>query len=97
DTQTVERGKTYDEKRQFPLALNTTDKSTPFAFKGVEYKMEDSPISGGKRIVYGTAPLNITIPRFDEGKVTASVAPPLYYIVPPQYKDVIEVLRLHGV
>src|SRR5258706_2260264 len=97
DTQTVERGKTYDAKRQFPLALDVTDKSTPMKFKGVEYKVEDSLISGGKRIVYGTAPLNITIPRFDEGKVTASVAPPLYYIVPPQYTDLIEVLKLHGV
>ena len=97
DTQTVESGKTYDPKRQFPLALSTTNKSTPMAFKGVEYKMEDSAISGGKRIVYGTAPLNITIPRFDEGKVDRSVAPPLYYIVPPQYKDVIDVLKLHGI
>ena len=97
DTQTVESGKTYDPKRQFPLALSTTNKSTPMAFKGVEYKMEDSAISGGKRIVYGIAPLNITIPRFDEGKVDRSVAPPLYYIVPPQYKDVIDVLKLHGI
>lgn len=97
DTQTVERGKTYDEKRQFPLALSTSDKSTPLAFKGVEYKVEDSSISGGKRIVYGTAPLNITIPHFDDGKVTSSVAPPLAYIVPPQYYDVIEVLKLHGI
>jgi hypothetical protein len=97
DTQTVERGKTYDAARQFPLRLELTDKSTPFAFKGIEYKLEDSPVSGGKKLTYGKAPLNITIPKFDEAKVTASVAPPLYYIIPPQYKDVIEVLRLHGV
>ncbi len=97
DTQTIESGKTYDEKRQFPLAVSTTNKSTPLAFKGVEYKMEDSAISGGKRIVYGTAPLNITIPHFDEGKVDRSVAPPLYYIIPPQYKDAIDVLTLHGI
>jgi hypothetical protein len=97
DTLTIERGKTYDDKRQYPLAVSTTDKSTPMAFKGVEYRTEDSTISGGKRIIYGTAPMNITIPRFDEGKVTSSVAPPLYYIVPLQYKDVIDVLRLHGV
>ena len=97
DTQVVESGKTYDPNRQFPLKLDVTDKSTPFAFKGVEYKMEDSQVSGGKKIVYGTAPLNITIPHFDEGKVVASVAPPLYYIIPPQYKDVIDVLRLHGI
>lgn len=97
DTQTSERGKTYNAKRQFPLTLEITDKSTPFAFKGIEYKLEDSTISGGKKIVYGTAPLNITIPRFDEAKVTTSTAPPLYYIIPPQYKDVIEVLRVHGI
>ena len=97
ETQTIERGKIYDEKRQFPLAISTTDKSTPLAFKGIEYKIEDSTLSGGKRIVYGTAPLNITIPRFDEGKVDRSIAPPLGYIIPPQYKDVIELLKLHGV
>ncbi len=97
DTQTVENGKTYDEKRQFPLAISTTNKSKPLAFKGVEYKMEDSTISGAKRIVYGTAPLNITIPHFDEGKVDKSAAPPLYYIVPPQYTDVIAVLKFHGI
>ncbi|MBK8466570.1 MAG: peptidase M14 [Chloracidobacterium sp.] len=97
DTQTLERGKTYDEKRQFPLKIELTNRSTPFVLKGVEYKMEDSQISGGKKVVYGTTPKEYTIPRFDEGKVTASVAPPLYYIIPPQYKDVIEVLKLHGV
>ncbi|MEP6947261.1 MAG: M14 family metallopeptidase [Acidobacteriota bacterium] len=97
DTQTIERGKSYDEKRQFPLALSTTDRSTPLAFKGVEYRLEDSEISGGKRLVYGTAPHEYTIPKFDEGKVDRSVAAPLYYIVPPQYKDVIEVLKLHGI
>ena len=97
DTQTVERGKTYDDKRQFPLSLTITDKSTQLAFKGVKYTMEDSLISGGKRIIYGTEPLNITIPRFDDARIAAAVAPPLYYIVPPQYKDAIELLRLHGV
>ncbi len=97
DTFTVNQGKTYDPNRQFPLTIATTDKSTQIAFKGVEYKIEDSTISGSKRIVYGTAPLNITIPKFDEGKIVKSVAPPLYYIVPPQYVDVINILKLHGI
>ena len=97
DTQTTERGKTYDEKRQFPLTLDVTKNSTPMAFKGVEYKMEDSSVSGGKRLVYGTEPREYTIPRFDEGKVVSSVAPPLAYIVPPQYKEVVDVLKLHGI
>lgn len=97
DTQTVERGKTYDEKRQFPLKLAITDKSTPLAFKGLEYKTEASTISGGNRLIYTDVPMNITIPRYDDAKVSASVAPPLYYVIPPQYKDAIDLLGLHGV
>ena len=97
DAETVERGRSYDPSRRFPLVLDVTDKSTPIAFKGLEYKIEDSAISGGKMIVYGTKPLNITIPRFDEGRVVTSVAPPLYYIVPPEWKDVINVLKMHGI
>lgn len=97
DEETIERGRTYDPNRQFPLKLDVTDKSTPLAFKGVEYKVEDSPISGGKMIAYGTAPLNITIPHFDEGKVVTSVAPPLGYIVPAEWVDVINIIKLHGI
>ncbi len=97
DTQTVERGKTYDDKRQFPLKLDVTETSTPIQFKGLSYTMEDSVVSGGKKIVYGTEPKTYTIPKFDEGKVIASVAPPLGYIIPPQYADVIEVLKAHGI
>jgi murein tripeptide amidase MpaA len=97
DDETVERGKSYDANRKFPLQIGVTDKSQPFAFKGIEYQVEDSEISGAKRIIYGTKPLNITIPKFDEGKVSVSVAPPLYYIIPPQWKKVIEVLDAHGV
>ncbi len=97
DAQTIERGKSYDSKRQFPLTISTTNRSTPTLFKGLSYKIEDSDISGGKRLVYGTEPKEYTIPKFDEGKVDRSVAPPLAYIVPPQYKDVIEVLKLHGI
>ena len=94
---TVERGKTYDANRKFPLQLEIIPKSIPFAFKGTEYTKEQSDISGAERIVYGTKPLDITIPRFDEAKITASVAPPLYYIVPPQWQAAIEVIAAHNI
>ncbi|HLM59774.1 MAG TPA: M14 family metallopeptidase, partial [Pyrinomonadaceae bacterium] len=97
DAETVERGKTYDAARQFPLRQEITKNSVPFAFKGIEYRLEDSEISGAKRIIYGTKPLDITIPKFDDARISASVAPPLYYIVPPQWTDAIEVLQAHGI
>jgi hypothetical protein len=97
DAETVERGKTYNERVQFPLRLSVSEKASQINFKGVEYKFEDSPISGGRRIIYGKKPVDYTIPRYDDGKVTASVAPPTYYIIPPQWRSVIEVLDLHGI
>jgi murein tripeptide amidase MpaA len=97
DEETLNQFKAYDANRKFPLALAITEKQTPFEFKGIEYRKEKSEISGAEQIIYGTKPLNITIPRFDDAKVTASVAPPLYYIVPPQWQQVIEVLEAHGV
>jgi len=97
DTQTVERGKTYDAKRQFPLEIGMTDRATTIDFKGFSYTMEDSPVSGEKKIVYGTEPKTYAIQMFEEARIVTSVAPPLAYIVPPQYKDVIEVLKLHGI
>ena len=97
DAETVNRGKSYDANRQFPLRQEITKNSMPFAFKGIEYRLEDSEISGMKRIIYGTKPLDLTIPKYDEARTSASVAPPLYYIVPPQWKNVAEVLEAHGV
>lgn len=97
DEETINRGKTFDSSRQFPLQIGLTDKSEPFQLKAVEYKLEDSPISGGKKIVYGTKPLEITVKKFDDAKINASVAPPLYYIIPPQWQEAIERLEAHGV
>lgn len=97
DAETIQRGQTYDANNKFPLRFEFTKNSVPFDFKGVEYKMEDSEVSGAKRIVYGTKPLDVTIPKFDEVKISAAVAPPLYYIIPPQWQSVIEVLQTHGI
>ncbi len=97
DLETVRRGENYNAARNFPLRLDITDKSAPFNFKGVEYSIEESKISGAKKIVYGSKPLDITIPKFDEARVSAGIAPPLYYIIPPQWTEVIDILQAHGI
>ncbi|MBX3300488.1 MAG: M14 family metallopeptidase [Acidobacteria bacterium] len=97
DNDTVARGRSYNAERRFPLTLAITDKATQIEFKGVEYKTEESPISGARRIVYGTTPITYKIPKFDDARVSASVAPPAAYMIPPQWKEVISVLELHGV
>jgi hypothetical protein len=96
DNMTLARGGKDGVYTQFALAIGVTDKPTEIAFKGLDYKIEDSDISGGKRLVYGTTPKNYTIKKFDEGKMVSTVVAPRAYIIPPQYKDVIERLKAHG-
>jgi hypothetical protein len=96
DDETIKAGQTYDPQRRYPLQIQMTDKAQPFRFKGVESRTEQSEVSGALRVIFGTQPLEITIPFYDESRIAAAVAPPLYYIVPPQWKDAINVLAAHG-
>jgi hypothetical protein len=41
--------------------------------------------------------MEITVPRQNELKTTFQVAPPRAYIIPSQWKDVIEIVEAHGV
>ena len=97
DEETVESGKIYTPNLKFPLAQGVGNFARDFKFKGVEIKFEDSEISGAKKIIYGKKPLDITIPQYDNARITKETSPPLFYIVPPQWIEVIKRLDYHGV
>jgi murein tripeptide amidase MpaA len=96
DEQTVAEGQRYEASRTYPLQFELTDKATPFKLKAVESRTELSDVSGAVRVVFGTKPVDLTVPLYDETRVTAQASTPLYYIVPPQWKDVIAVLAAQG-
>jgi Zinc carboxypeptidase len=96
DERVAREGQTYDPARKVPLRLAFTDKSVPLRLKAVEFRVERSDVSGADRVVYGDKPVELTVPFFNEAKPTVTVAPPLSYVVPPQWQKVIEVLALHG-
>src|SRR6185369_9779934 len=97
DWRTIEAGRVYNPSNLYPLAFELTDDVTPFDLKAFQYTTEQSDVSGDLRVVYGREPLDLTIPMYDTFRVTAAVAPPLHYIVPIQWRDVIDVLHAHGV
>lgn len=96
DEQAIKAAQRYDAARRYPLQIQITDKPSPFKFKGVESRTEQSDVSGQVRVIFGTKPVEMIIPFYDESRIAAAVAPPLYYIVPPQWKSVIEVMAAHG-
>lgn len=97
DNETIERGRIYDPKARFPLRQQTRKLSKPFKFKGVEIGFEDSELSGTKRIIYGKKPIDLTIPQFDFARISKDVAPPIFYVIPPQWIEVIKRLKYHGI
>jgi len=95
DERTRSQGRSYDSARRVPLSYELTDKAKPYELKALDYQTEHSSVSGDLRVIFGTQPLDVTVPMFDTFRVKAAVAPPLYYIVPIQWSGVIEVLKAH--
>ena len=73
------------------------EKPEAITFKGVEHRITDSSVSGGKRVEWTGRPVEITAPlhRLDAPKVTARM--PSAYWVPAAAADVIERLAVHGI
>jgi len=96
DERTVAAGKEFDSTELYPLDFELTDEATPFELKAFEYETEQSEVSGDLRVIYGREPLDLTVPMYQTFRVTKAVAPPLYYVVPFQWNEVIDVLKAHG-
>ena len=81
----------------FVLSQRIKRESTPFLFKGYKLQLTDSPVSGSKQISYTREPLDVTVPQYDLAEPRESVTPPAYYVVPPQWREIIERLDSHGI
>jgi Zinc carboxypeptidase len=97
DEATAAEGRTYDATRRVTLSVALTEQTTPMLLKGFVSRTEPSEISGATRVTWGAEPLDVTIPFYADARAVVSVAPPLYYVVPPQWTEAAEVLRAHGV
>ncbi len=97
DAAQIAAGQNYDPGAKAPLKLVLTDASQPFLFRGFKVRRTLSEISGALRTEYTSEPLEVTVPYRSAFDVALSVAPPLAYLVPPQWEKVIEVLTAHGV
>jgi zinc carboxypeptidase len=96
DAATVAAGKRYDPQAAFPLRLEADGATEPFQFRGYEFKIEPSAISGTERIDYSEVSKEMTVPRQTTLRVARSVPPPRAYIVPAPWTPVVDVLQAHG-
>ncbi|NNE66959.1 MAG: M14 family metallopeptidase, partial [Pyrinomonadaceae bacterium] len=81
----------------FVLAQRIGNKAREYLFKGWRTASEDSAISGAKKIIYTNEPKDYKVPQYDTAVPVKTVKPPHFYIVPPQWREVIKRLEYHGV
>lgn len=82
-----------------PLAWRVPPDAVPEQVEvlGIESRKTLSPISGGVRTEWLGKPVTLRAPMAHATEVTASVTRPAAYWVPPQWRDVIELIELHGI
>ena len=85
--------------RPFPIRWKRDDSdSVMVKFKGVEYDVVESELTGGKWFkYYPDKPISYDLPWFKGSKSAAEVDLPEAYIIPPEWYEVIYRLALHGV
>ncbi|WP_137224635.1 M14 family metallopeptidase [Shewanella sp. MEBiC00475] len=91
-----------EDKYRNPSKLTISWQSETLAegrdFKGIDYHIEQSPISGGKVVRWtGEPKLYKNLPIVANTKADITVTRPVAYYIPPQWSDVIERLSLHGI
>jgi hypothetical protein len=85
--------------RPFPIDWKRDDTdSVMVSFKGVEYDIVESDLTGGKWFQYHPdKPTTYELPWFNKSMPAVEVDLPEAYIIPPQWSEVIYRLALHGI
>ncbi len=96
DQNPLAQGSGSKNEGSFPISFALTDKAVPYKLMALSAHTAPSEVSGEVRVIFGTEPVEITVPMYNTLRADKSVQVPLYYIVPPQWHEVIETLQRHG-
>jgi hypothetical protein len=85
-------------KTPFPVSFTQGSDSIMVDFRGVEYDVETSDLTGGPWFRYHTdKPADFQLPYFYQQVPDMTVMLPEAYILPPEWIEVINRLPLHGI
>ena len=82
----------------FPLQFRSVGQNKTISFRGYASEIRKSDISGGEYPVWDhTKPITVEVPFHGDVRPVAWARLPRYYLIPQEWTEVIEILRLHGV
>jgi hypothetical protein len=84
--------------KPFAVDYKTGKDSVMVDFRGVEYDVVNSELTGGDWFQYHPdKPVTFQVPYFNQQLPSASVLLPEAYIIPPEWETIIARLTLHGI
>lgn len=88
----------YDYPARVTLSWDSEIQPFSWDFKGIDYRLETSPISGADVVRWtGEPKLYEALPLKGNTKPAISVSRPAAYYVPAQWQEVIDRLEIHGI
>lgn len=81
---------------KFVLSADLTDATRPFLFRGLEYTPFRSEISGAVMPNWSRKPQDTPTVIHDQFAPTLTLSAPAAYAIPPEWKEVITLMDLHG-
>lgn len=87
----------YINKKHLPIAFESTEKFSEYFFKGYEPVKYFSEITGSEIITYSDEKFEEPIKYYNDKKVIDSVSVPNGYIIPKQWKEIVDIMKLHGI
>ncbi|MCL4547576.1 MAG: M14 family metallopeptidase, partial [Bacteroidetes bacterium] len=84
-------------KKAFPLIFQTDEKNSKKVYKGIESEQIDSWVTGKKIIHYTGKPFDVEVPYYDEAMPKDSVYAPKGYLIPSEFENIVEIMKLHGI
>jgi hypothetical protein len=79
------------------LTMARSNASREIVFHGVRQSVRESDITGGDVIEYSDEPIDVPTRLYDQMRVDETMRPPLAYVIPPEWTQIIDLLELHQV
>ena len=95
DQSTIEK---YEKPNSYlPVTFNLSSKHSDFFFKGIKSISDSSWISGTIKTVYTAEKIDREIPYYNQMDVVDSVQVPKAYLIPKEWKQIVDRMELHGI
>jgi hypothetical protein len=85
------------QKQYFPLSFRLTESYETKSFKGIDAQRVKSEISGSEVLVYTGDKVDKEVRFYNDVIVADSIRAPQAYLIPVEWKEIVDRIRLHGI